>query len=45
MEQMTNCTQCEHTKNCMYLFGGLGCKKREEILKQVKRDKSKSENN
>lgn len=28
-----NCRECEHTNNCRSYYSGLGCKKRDEILK------------
>lgn len=31
-----NCTECEHYKTCNALFGGLGCKHKEEIVKNKK---------
>ena len=30
-----NCRECEHTNNCRSYYSGLGCKKRDEILKHV----------
>ena len=30
-----NCRECEHTNNCRSYYSGLGCKKRDEILKHI----------
>ena len=30
-----NCRECEHTNSCRSYYSGLGCKKRDEILKHI----------
>lgn len=30
-----NCRECEYTNNCRSYYSGLGCKKRDEILKHI----------
>lgn len=36
---VSNCNECEFTRNCNSYFGGLGCKQREDIYKQAKMKK------
>lgn len=39
---VSNCNECEFTRNCNSYFGGLGCKQREDIYKQTKTKKKYS---